>query len=619
MAGEAINPSVLLKELDSFKNQSVVFIFNGSVKPIACTLPFLYTITEKNTTQYFENTGLGGVIDENDPLNSFMVTMNKEYQFYRVIQALKFEYGLKAEYYKNSSGIWIDMIALRHDGPINYKNDYANSGQSVYEDTFQYNTYRLLADSKLHFDGNSTSIIDNQYIVSKSKIPEVTTYVVNEDLDRLHIGSVYKIGKSDGTIELKEFDKIKFEKAGYHTYDNTLLNNPNYVLFTETLASAADETVAQGSFEENNNHKFDDLKLTFTNREGNPYQNLDNLLCFVNGVLVDYVRSTTITNAIYLPDVIQFSDLQNVGTKTGFTPSAYVKEIIIGNDNRKALDFELEEKNYQRAMKFDVQIYKWDNVKISHRIGPINTLNVLKTEEESSNTFWLPTKLVFSDIVNKDKTILVCNNEIIPKDEWDVENTNSNIVRLKNVDAEFNILYAEMKAKLLEYMEQIIGHSYNAIPNLNDYIGTATSLEEIETGYNLYEAEMTEYIRKTKDGEKGFYDIPSPLSALAVVKNEFMNRSYFLITVDQLEDRSETISIIESKNELILDKPYIDRVRNKNWMPDDIIIINGLNYRFENEYEDVFRVPMTYWLPKIHKVFYGASAYKLKIVKEKIK
>ena len=54
-------------------------------------------------------------------------------------------------------------------------------------------------------------------------------------------------------------------------------------------------------------------------------------------------------------------------------------------------------------MKFDVKIRKWDNVKLSHFVSPINIKKILKTETYSMNTFWLPYKLLFSNKRRKAK------------------------------------------------------------------------------------------------------------------------------------------------------------------------------------------------------------------------
>lgn len=617
MSDEVLNTSDFPKVLNSFQNQSVVFMFNGGLAPVACTLPFLYASKTETISVPYENSGLGSVGLENASYDTIMVTLNKMYQFYRVVQSLKFEYGLAHEYYKNSSGIWIDMIALRRDAGINYINDYALIGQQhIYDDTLAYNTYVRLADSKLHFDGNSTSILDQQYIVSKNKIPAVDMYIVNEDDDKPHIGSIHSIEKYDGSVEFKELHKIMFEKKGYYSYDEQITDITDHIQFTEKLVNFQTGEESNGSFESNNNHKFDDLKVSFFTRNGEPYTDVDNLLCFANGLCVDYIKSSNIANTIYIQDIVKFSDIQDVGVKTGTDPKLYFKNMVIGNENRMALDFDIEETKLRKAMVFNLRFFKWDNVKISHRIEPINIKKILKTEDESSNTFWLPTSLVFSNVVNPDKSILICNNEIVLKSEWKVDPNNSNIIELTGINAEFNLLYMEMKLKLTEYLEQMLGSKAALLPTIDSYLMTASTKEEIDTAFEKYTIDMTTYIDKANSGEYGYYDIHSPLSAIAIVKNEFINRSFYLVSFDTIKETANDIAVVEDKSELILDRPYIDRLRNNNWKLDDLIIINGINHSFENEYDNVFKVPTTYWRPVIKNVFNGANAYKFKIVND---
>ena len=616
---EALDVTGFPKQLKRFKNSSVVFVFaNGNIPPIACTLDFLYAkpqgkteyITSSWYPKWLKDSNFAGKELHQEDLMEYKT--GPRFRFYNTIQALKFEYGLLHEYYKNKYGIWVDMLALRNDARLNYRSDIIY--RVFYDDELGRTYYELLADLKSHFDGNSVSMIDRQYIVDPRTIPAVDNYMVAEDPEKPHIGTVYPIGEGDGLIEYREFEKLSFEKASLHKY-RYIEGEDKTILFSEFLADAETETVAKGSFEDNDNHKFDDLKLILTKADGTPYTDTDNLLIYVNGLSVDYVKSPTAGNVIYLQNVVRFASLQAVGFKKDVLVDAYKKEVVIGHENRTVIDYETTSDMIKYAYKFEVRIYKWKGVKISHFEKPIDTLNVLKSEDNSTNTFWLTTGLIFSHPIDPDKTILLNTNEIVPKSEWYVDPKNTNAIQLRHTDAEFNMWFLEMRYKLNEFLETMINRTRVKTPKLDEYLEGKFTKEEMDEAFELYKADMEQYMqyRRERSNLDIAYETTLPLSAIATVMNEFVHRTYRIIRLDRVDESFAYPLVYENHHDILLDKPYMNKFRNRNWDPEDIVVINGVKYEFESEYEDVFKVPTTKWQRTDNNVFEAADAFKLQI------
>ena len=106
------------------------------------------------------------------------------------------------------------------------------------------------------------------------------------------------------------------------------------------LANADTKEVAHGTFIDNNNHLFNDLLLTFTDSEGNPYNSLDNLFITVNGMVVGY-KPGPLDNQIYIPDVVKYAAMQIKGTKedTTLDSKLTIKESVYGEN---ILDYDLD-------------------------------------------------------------------------------------------------------------------------------------------------------------------------------------------------------------------------------------------------------------------------------------
>ena len=79
------------------------------------------------------------------------------------------------------------------------------------------------------------------------------------------------------------------------------------------------------------------------------------------------------------------------------------------------------------------------------------------------------------------------------------------------------------------------------------------------------------------------------------------------------------MEVVENRSDVEVDKPYTNHIRNKNWSPDDILVVNGLVHNFVNVYADVFTPPTKWYLPILDNVFEGADVYKLQIKRHDIK
>lgn len=596
---ESLIPQEYSKVKTSFDNQTVLFFLNGTNTPlIGYSGEFLFKRYRQtwNSTDYTKTS-------EKDKGTQETTNNANIYRYYERVKDMIFKYGMSKELYKNSHGTWVDITAIRK----NIKT-FLNLITGVIDESFETGEFKTSVYVKIadyifnHLEENS---VLNQYIVDPKDIPRATFIDSN--------GQYFEIGPGDGTIEVSEPKSYQFARyLESENIDNIHVKDEKYILFDQVLSNSETGLVASKSYENNDVHKFDDLKLTFLHADKTtPFTDLDNLLIFVNGMIVDYKRHPTIENAIYLPNVKRLANIQQVGLKSGYGPDSHLT--YQKNEDKKSAYYEFDNTYCKFSYKFDIRIYKWDNVKLSHFVLPINQKTVLKSESYSMNTYWLPIELLFSDKINKDKTILICSGEIIPKTEWDIDPNNEHGIRLLYNEFEFNQLMNEMTKKMKEYLVQVVEHDTENEPKLSDFITNYSSQESITKGFNDYVAAMNEYIT---DISGGFYDNHFALSAINTVVKEFDNRTYSIITVDTIEDSSYNVKFYENYEDIIIDKPVINQLTNKNWSPDDIVIINGISQNLVNVYEDKFKLPTTNWLPYQDNIFNHCNAYKFQIVKE---
>lgn len=560
----------------------------------------LTSFDSSSTNYYIKSNETVDVEDPND--DSDLCTNKYSYRYYERVKDMIFKFGIKHEYYKNSHGVWIDMMAIRKNMGTFLPMITGLIDESLESGEFKTSTYVKIADYFFHGSGDST--IYKQFHVDKTNIPRATFIDSN--------GKYWEIGPGDGSIEITEPTGYQFKRyLESENIDNIHLQDDKYILFDQELSNAETGLVASKSYENNDVHKFDDLKLTFLHVDKTtPFTDLDNLLIFVNGLIVDYTRHPTLENVIYLPNVKRLASLQQVGLKSGYGPDNHLTYQKVGNKN--CIYYEFDNTKCKYSYKFDIQIYKWDNVKLSHFTLPINRYSVLKSETYSMNTFWLPTKLQFSDEVNKDKSILICSGEIIPKSEWDIDPKDKHTIRLLYNEFEFDQLLNEMTKKMKEYLYQVIEHDEENQPQLKDYIIDYSSEDSINDGFNNYVAAMNEYLDSVSGG---MYDNHFALSAINTVIKEFDNRTYSLVTIKIIKDSSYDIEFYENHEDIIVDKPRINQLTNINWSPDDIVIINGMTHDMVNVYDNKFMIPTTSWLPSEDNIFEHCDAYKLQVIK----
>lgn len=597
---ESLIPQEYSKVKKEFDDQSVLFILNGTNTPIiGYSGEFLFKRTiQKTKLNYMSIDKSKYTTQEWEELT----TNVNIFRYYERVKDMIFKFGLKRELYKNYHGSWIDMTAVRKNMALFLQMVPGVIDESLESGEFASSAYAKIGDYIFnHVEDNP---VLKQYLVDPKDIPRATFIDSN--------GKYWNVGPGDGTLEVKEtsgyiFKHIKEDEV----IDNVHVKDDKYIVFSQVLSDYETGMDASKNYEDNDAHKFDDLKLTFTHSDKTtPFTDLDNLMIMVNGLVVDYRRDPNYDNVIYLPNVVRLSTLQLVGLKRGYGPDSHLEYVDVGD--KKCINYEFDNERCKYSMKFDIEIRKWDNVKLSHFISPINIKKILKTETYSMNTFWLPYKLLFSNKINRNKTLLICGGEIVPQSEWDIDPKNPNTIRLLYNDFEFEQLMNEMTTKMRIYLTQIIEHEIANEPKLEDYILDMSSEEKINEGFQKYVAAMNEFIANETGG---LYDKHYALSAITSVANQFSNKSYSIITVSTIEDASYDVEFFENRDEIIVDKPRINELMNLNWSIDDILIINGMAHRLINVYDSNFKVPLTSWLPYQDKVFEHSDAYKLQVIK----
>ena len=597
---ESLIPQEYSKVKQEFDDQTVLFVLNGTNMPIIgysgkflfkraiqkTKLDYISTDKSEFTTQEWEE----------------MTTNTNIFRYYERVKDMIFKYGLKRELYKNYHGTWVDMSAVRKNMALFLQMVPGIIDESLESGEFETSTYVKIGDYIFnHVEDNP---VLKQYLVDPKDIPRATYIDSN--------GKYWSIGPGDGTITTEESSGYTFKHIKEdENIDNVHVKDDKYIVFRQVLGDYETGMEASKNYEDNDAHKFDDLKLTFTHSDKiTPFTDLDNLMIMVNGLVVDYKRDSKYDNVIYLPNVVRLSTLQLVGLKRGYGPNSHLEYVDVGD--KKCINYEFDNEKCKYSMKFDVKIRKWDNVKLSHFVSPLNIKKILKTESYSMNTFWLPYKLLFSNKIDRNKTLLICGGEIIPKSEWDIDPKNPNVIRLLYNDFEFEQLMNEMTTKMRIYLAQVIEHEIANEPKLGDYILDMSSEEKINEGFKNYVAAMNEFIANETGG---LYDKHYALSAITSVAKQFSNKSYSIMTISTIEDASYDVEFFENRDEIVVDKPRINELMNLNWSIDDILIINGISHNLINVYDSNFKVPLTSWLPYQDNIFEHCDAYKLQVIK----
>lgn len=688
---EEISSSTYTNPVTSFENQSVIFVFDNGLPPIACTLDFLFTSTTKNIQMKIENYNSINVGSSlNVDINGYK---SETYQFiyFNIIHNLAFKYGLIGEYYKNSYGNWVDMSAVRKQftGSSNvFSNLY--TGYTINDKTKLTSLYTRIADNSIFRNTEETSLYYNYLIHDKSVLPASEYYLSD--------GTILNISEEDGGVQytkctervmeknglrleddlnaylssisssdgnnteatnsvsltysevdktivlIPDTDTVYYTRSGnnytkcinllvwdsettYYTCDisNTIseenvdativtTTNSDRATFTTQICNYETGETGSGTYNDNNHHHYDDLKLIFTKKDesSTPYTDLDNLLIILNGMVVNYVRSETMSNAIYIVNVIRFAGTQWTGLKAGCVPSSYYKIESVGNADAIYYDVPVDDRGY--SYDFDIRIYQWKNVSVSKFIEPINSVTTLKTESVSSNTFWLTTDLIFSDDLIKGKFILLNNNEIIPSTEYTIDTDNPKKINLTRVSSEYDILYSEMTQKLNAYLYQTLQRDDDAMPQISDYVTDYTDSTVTNQQFLNYIDAMNAYYSEAS--ANGTYaNLHNTMSPLFTVSQEFKGRTYSIIKFDTIEEKNYNIKVRENRADISINRPYMNKLENKSWGMNDILVVNGLIHRFINEYSNVFVVPTTTYLPTDDQCLVGADAYKLQIVR----
>ena len=114
-------------EKTCFDPQTVVFVFDKGIAPIAMSLDTLLSRNKRTRTVDIFNFEYS--LDPNEKESQILIGADKEVissmeTYLDMVKYLSFKYGLKHEYYKNLHGIWINMGMIRPQmGVANHTNE----------------------------------------------------------------------------------------------------------------------------------------------------------------------------------------------------------------------------------------------------------------------------------------------------------------------------------------------------------------------------------------------------------------------------------------------------------------------------------------------------------------
>ena len=616
--------------LTEMKPQSVVFIFNdNTIDPIACDLDFLYAQTRQRT--YYELKNPEKAAETNifptNHLGDEMMMQTRMWSFKNFIQKLAFQYGLKHEYYKNIHGKWIDMALIRpHLALSNPSTGIFNgiiSSHTIHEMSKDTSIYVKLCDN-VHFSYDDWEKFRLKDI---NDIPDIK-YITKDD--NSNDGTYHFIKRGDGTYDLEDVPVSVFESEGESAKDNIHSQDKTYAKFKVRLGTYNTDTIGSGPADDNDHHLHNDLHLTFFGADGvTPFTDLDNMIVICNNMFVDYKRSTNNENSIYILNVIKYAEIQRMGTMRKvdeyLNKSASPLQLSTRrHDVMYKLDIDIPNTETGYVYHFDIRVYKWKNVTVSHFIDPLHYNTILKTTNmEANKYFWLKCGAEFSKEIDKSKTILLCGNEIVPQSEWEVDVTNPRRISLKNISKEFDYLYSEMYKKISDYMASYGMVNSENKPKIEDYVEsygneydpTITPAER----FQRYVEAIEQYTEEVRDTSVLPFDTHYMPSTFDVVKKQFLYKQYAIIVFDTADEQNYSIEVYENHADIEIDTPLVNQIRNKNWSPDDILVVNGLVHRFENLYQDVFTPVRRWYLPVLDKVFEGANIFKLQLKRRYVK
>lgn len=601
MIQETILKTAKDEEITQIQPKSVIFIFGHNIDPIACTTEYLFeTDSNRHCKPIFPEFAEINNYNTEDIIG----TIKYSYSFYNTIRYMGSKFGLINEFYKNRWGCWIDMTAIRENIRL-----FASLMSVVNSnDRYAYD----VADNYV-FNNPEENTPYYRYIVDIKHIPE-TRYILSDK-------TIIKIGKWDGQNNPTKITNNLIEIKNFNDKDNI---DKNKKYFIQNLADYVTEEEANNNIDHNNNHKFDDLMIKLYNADGTPFTQHEDFFITVNGLVVDYTRSSTKENVIYIPNVVKFSDIQMTGLKKGVRPEDYLKyekriideENLIYDESKTCAYFDFDSSKCKYSMVFNVKIYYWENVSVSHMISPINTEIYPKTEPSSAGIFWLTSALIFSKEVDPNKCILLKNNEIMSNNEYMIDPVEKNKIHLLYINTEFDIIYSEIRRKLNIYLSQLIDHGFDEIPKLLDYLPKKDNPteEEIVEAMKEYESALEEF--KLSEKSDDYYDVHAEIPALQIVGNQFKDIKYTLIEFDsKVNNDTIDIEINREKDKFRLNYPIGDVITSKEWKKTDINIINGLQVTLENLYDNKFKVPDMSYRMNTPNLLEGAEGYRLEIAK----
>ena len=185
-------------EKTCFDPQTVVFVFDKGISPIAMSLDTLLSRNKRTRTVDIFNFEYS--LDPNEKESQILIGADKEVissmeTYLDMVKYLSFKYGLKHEYYKNLHGIWINMGMVRPQmGVTNHGIFTALVGNIDPDDYILGNTtYEKVCDSLLF---NQNNPVWNKFKVQDIfDVPETVYY----DSDNIE----HHIKRGDGQYNLE--------------------------------------------------------------------------------------------------------------------------------------------------------------------------------------------------------------------------------------------------------------------------------------------------------------------------------------------------------------------------------------------------------------------------------
>lgn len=314
------------------------------------------------------------------------------------------------------------------------------------------NDYPLTTDP---FNLANDEEMNKKYILSPNLVPEL--YYTDNESNIYHIferdNSKSYIPKTPIFLDENNTDIIEMEQFS--------IENPNY---SHSLR-----------------HLMNDLRIKFKTEVP------ENILINLNGIFIEPVKLSAYPDSLFIKNARWVYRTVKKVLKDEAEPELYESSSApLAVANYKDSDF-------LRTYSINIRLFKWENVSISNWIGIENVNYNLQVLEFKNNR--IPSSLLFSEELNNDDTIIICNGLIMDPSEYKI---NGRTVELLNTVEEFHRLYNEFKEK---NMTTALNEALMYINNRYYY---AVRFKDLDPNFQLK-------LRRTSPLEIGFLSYDSVL------------------------------------------------------------------------------------------------------------